>query len=475
MPDKLVRNFGNNVSFTPAVYAEPKDEAEVLQLLEQHRDQPIRVVASRHAWSDAISTEGLLISVKQLDHVIVNPEQHSVRVGAGCQIKHLLRHLKSHVLTLPSLGLIDEQTVAGATATGTHGSGKHCLSHYIRRVRVAHYDPHTGAPTITEIDGGSDLQAARCSIGLLGVIVELEMETRAAYRVQEHSRRHESLESVLEAEKQYPLQQFYLMPWSWHWFGQHRVETQQPNSWSTALYALYWHLGIDWCLHLIIQLLVKLLKSWTLVRGFYRFVLPLAIIRNWRVTDDSHRILTMEHELFRHIEIELFVTRSNLQAALAHVQYAITVFGGQQAANGANEPIPDQYRGCYCHHYPICVRRILADDTLISMASPQADNHSANDQEDWYAISLISYELPSRRAGFFRFAEFLASSMQARFGARCHWGKYNPLDRSANEQLYPRLQEFRDVAQRFDPQRRFANDWLSEVLLEDSPDSKSSI
>ena len=36
--------------------------------------------------------------------------------------------------TLPSLGLIDEQTVAGATATGTHGSGRNSLSHYVQAV-----------------------------------------------------------------------------------------------------------------------------------------------------------------------------------------------------------------------------------------------------------------------------------------------------------------------------------------------------
>ena len=257
MTQKVVQNFGENVSFTPASIAEPKNEQELLQLLKQHRGESIRVIASGHAWSDAIVTDDLLISVENFDHVKINEDRDSVSVGAGCKVKHLVRQLKPHGLTLPSLGLIDEQTVAGATATGTHGSGKSSLSHYVQKVRVAHYDPQTDEPVISEITAGEDLQAARCSLGLLGVIVEVELQTRAVYQVEEHSRRHRSLESMLDAEKQYPLQQFYLMPWSWHLLGQHRVETEQTRSRTASLYNAYWHWGIDWGLHLIVFSLVR--------------------------------------------------------------------------------------------------------------------------------------------------------------------------------------------------------------------------
>ena len=396
-----------------------------------------------------------------------------------------MQQLKSSGLTLPSLGLIDEQTVAGATATSTHGSGKHSLSHYVRKVRIAHYDPQTDEPIITEIDAGSDLQAARCSLGLLGVVLELELETRPVYQVQEHSQRHETLESVLEAEKDFPLQQFYLMPWSWHLFGQHRVKTERPRSKTAGLYGIYWHWGIDWGLHLIIFLLVRILGIKSAIRSFFRFILPLTVARKWYVTDDSHALLTMEHELFRHIEIELFVTRSHLKEALEHVRETIMVFGGQPpAGKPGNDSIENasDHHGVYCHHYPICVRRVLADDTLISMTGPSASNSSqtktqdaiattsnseTDAHEDWYAISFISYQRPDRRPGFFAFAQFLASSMRTRFGARCHWGKYNPLDRAANEQLYPQLSKFRQIVKRFDPHSRFSNAWLRSVLLDD--------
>lgn len=468
MTNKTISNFGKNVSFTPATYSEPKSEEDVLQLLQKHRDQNIRVVASRHGWSDGIRTDGLLIDVQHLNHVTVDKEQQTVRVGAGCKIKHLLQQIKLEGLTLPSLGLIDEQTVAGATANGTHGSGKHSLSHYIVRVRVAHYDSETGQPTVSVIESGQDLLAGRCSLGLLGVILEIEFTTRPTYNVQEHSKFHRSLECVLAAEKEYPLQQFFLMPWSWQWIGQHRIESDQPRSRFAGLYRVYWHLGIDWGLHLVMYLLVKILRASILVRSFYRFLLPLVFVRNLRVTDDSHSMLTMEHELFRHIEIEFFVTRSKLEAALDYVKDSMIAFSGQRPVD-ASVTVPKEHIGTYCHHYPICVRRILSDETLISMASPVADNSD----EDWYSISVISIEWPNRREGFVLLAEFLASQLASRFDARCHWGKYNPLDRASNERLYPMLDEFRNVVERFDPQGHFANQWLRDVVLPEKPERES--
>lgn len=465
MARTLVHNFGKNVSFKPAIFAEPKNEQEVIKLLRQHRGQSVRVVASRHAWSDAIKTDGLLISTRHLTQIELNPNRQSVRVGPGCKIKDLLRFLKKHGLTLPSVGLIDEQTIAGATATGTHGSGKRCLSHYIHRVRLAHYETTTGEPISSELDSGPELSAAKCSLGLLGVILEIEIEVRPSYRVEEHTKRHASLANILELEKQYPLQQFFLMPWSWDLYCQHRRETSADTSRTALLYRIYWLLGIDWLLHLVLVTLARFRGSPRFVRTFYQQVLPRTIIKNWIVTDDSHTILTMDHDRFRHIEIELFVSRSNLEAALNHVRETIITFGDRLQTKKAPEPFTENERQHYCHHYPICVRRIRTDDTLISMTSPA----NLNREEDWYSISCISYQSPHQRSGFFEFANSLALSMHQKFRARCHWGKYNPLDQSANKDLYPRLEEFQEIAKRYDPEAQFANHWLKNTILNDQP------
>ncbi|MEM7454206.1 MAG: FAD-binding protein [Planctomycetota bacterium] len=454
-------NFGRNVSFVPAIVARPVNVQEVLDLLDEHQNLPVRAVASRHAWSEGIKTSGLLLSLEKICEIRISENRETVFVGAGCKIKDLLKYLAVEGLTLPSVGLIDEQTVAGATATGTHGSGKHSLSHYVVSVQIAHHDADSGTACLTRLDRGDELKAARCSLGALGVVVEVELQVRPSYNVSEYLQRHDSLSRVLSMEKDCPLQQFFFMPWSWHFFGQHRKETDHKRSLLAPLYRLYWHVGIDWGLHLVLYLLAKIVRVRSFLRGFYRFVVPLTIIRNRKVTDDSHKMLTMEHELFRHIEIEIFVTRSRLEESLSFLKSALSIFGSS-TGNSRNEiGVPDDLHGSYFHHYPICVRRLLTDDTLISMSTPSI----SNDDEDWYAISLISLEWISKRNGFFGFADWLAPAMATRFGARCHWGKYFPLDRKTNDVLYPQIEAFRKIAMKFDPDRRFANDWLEETLL----------
>ena len=114
-------------------------------------------------------------------------------------------------------------------------------------------------------------------------------------------------------------------------------------------------------------------------------------------------------------------------------------------------------RGSYTHHYAICVRRVLPDDTLISMASGGDEPH--------YAISFISYALPHERQGFFRFAEFLARSMGSLFDARCHWGKVCPHTAAEIERLYPHAPRFREICDRYDPAGVFRNEWIVGLLF----------
>jgi hypothetical protein len=118
-------------------------------------------------------------------------------------------------------------------------------------------------------------------------------------------------------------------------------------------------------------------------------------------------------------------------------------------------PLWEALRGQYVHHYPICVRKVLPDDTLLSMASGNQPR---------YAISLISYAAPQRREGFFRAMELLANAMAELFQARPHWGKHCPLNAARWRTLYPRWDEFRQMLLERDPQHAFANDWLADLF-----------
>ena len=355
-------NFGKNIQLQPAHYYQPRSEDEVLKILEKHAGKKVRAIGSLHGWNASIVSDDVLVELSHLNSIEIDRDAMTVKVGGGCKLKRLLQILGQSGLTLPSHGLIDEQTVAGATATATHGSGKNSLSHYVTSITIAHYDPTSGRPILTTIVSGDKLLAARCSLGRLGVVVSVKLKCRPTYNIEEHAAFHPTLESALAKEKDYPQQQFYLMPWSWTYFGHHRKESSKSRSRLATLYRTYCFLAIDIGLHLPILFFAKILKSNWAIRFFFKRILPLAIIRNWKVIDDSHSILTMEHELFRHIEIEVFVQRDQLADAvefltqlLEHCARGKTQLARNPAQPLVSAPEYDSLKGCYTHHYPICL------------------------------------------------------------------------------------------------------------------------
>ncbi len=479
-------NFGRNVISRPRDLYTPRDEAEVLRILDRHAGQRIRVVGSWHSWSRVLESDQVLLDLRHLNHVeiaAVSPPT-SVRIGGGCQIKQVLAALERLAgMTLPSVGFISEQTVAGAISTSTHGSGAHSLSQYVLEVRVARYDQTTGQAAIVTIDAGDELLAARCSLGALGIILSVTMQIRPLYHVEETFREYRTVEDVLAQQRQYPLQQFYLVPWRWTLFAQHRREVQGASSATLWLYQWYRFLVFDVAMHLVILTLVKLLRAHAVVRAVFRWVIPACVVRNWSVIGPASRQLIMEHELFRCVETEVFVRGSQLSDALQFVKLTLVAADNartdlparylQQLADSGTEQKLQQLRGRYCHHYPICVRRVLPEQTLISMASEQGLQITQADG-DWFAITLTNYHRGEQRRPFDQLAEFLTGSMATLFAARPHWGKICQAKASQITALYPGFERFRELVQQADRDAVFRNDWTAELLQRPDEMSRGS-
>ncbi|HZZ79121.1 MAG TPA: D-arabinono-1,4-lactone oxidase [Gemmataceae bacterium] len=505
----MIVNFGGNVRFTPRQVYVPKTEAEILDILDRHARSKVRVVASLHSWSPLVVSDDAVIDMRHFDGVAIETDADGATwatVGGGCQIKHLLDKLhRLGDVTMPSIGLITEQTIAGAISTATHGSGRHSLSNYIDEVRVAAYDPDTGKAHVFAWNAGPQLQAARCALGCMGVILSVRFRCVPKYDVAETIVACASIDEALAGEAEYPLQQFYLVPHLWSWFAQRRVAMPTPRakrSFGAKLYRAWWYSNIDVGLHLVIKSLMCVLKSPALMRFFYRRLLSRLIIKNRTVIDESQRMLTMQHALFKHLETEIFVPARHVRAAAAFVQGFLQAFdGGDLSAIAADlERIGmraelESLRGSFTHHYAVTFRRVLADDALIATSAPldregeapaeplARDRWSSSAgtettgsagaspshvevREAWYAISFITYVEP--RDAFFAMASFLARTMAVLFQARPHWGKHFPLTHADVERLYPRLYEFCTLCRRVDPHGVFRNEFVERVVFGDA-------
>jgi L-gulonolactone oxidase len=459
-------NFGGNLGWAARCY-QPKTEDEVLEILERHRHGHIRVVGARHSWSDIAVCDDVSLDMSRLNSVQVPVPggERVVRVGGGCTLQRLLEelHTKSDQ-TLPTMGVIKRQTLSGAISTGTHGSGTRSLSHFVVHVRVAGYDSATGKPRIYEHAGGDELRASRCGLGCTGVILSVDLQTVPQYMVEETVRIRRSLDEVLDGCKEFPLSQFIYVPFQWYFvvFERTRFHGRLGFTWplKVDLFRLFNVLFVDFGSHLGVKVCVWLGKWWV------RRLLCTVRLLYWPVTnrkrvDLAERVLTMEHDLFQHEEMEIFVTATRLKEAIAFLRGATEAFAGDEITSETKAILnaagfDATLRGSYLHHYPFSIRRVLPEDTLLSMTSGA--------REPMYSISVFSYHWPRGRGSYYTFCAWLARAMTRLYDARLHWGKHFPQTVGDVTRLYPGLPAFKQVCGAVDPHGVFHNAYTQRVL-----------
>jgi L-gulonolactone oxidase len=452
-------NFGRNIRFTPRDLVVPADEPAVLDALTRFKGRSVRVLGRLHSWSEIAAAPDVALDLRRLNDITLLPASGGtarvVRAGAGCTVNDVIEYLRPRGLTLPTVGIIGAQSIAGAIATATHGSGRSSLSHFVRSLRVAGYDAE-GVPTIFDCESGTALRAARCAVGSAGVVLEVTIEAEPDMLVEESTSWFDNLADALRSINAFPLSQFYLVPWTWRWFVQARRSSSRTRPTAMALLLrLLRRIGVDLVWNGGIYLAARRSRWPRLVRALNRWFFPFIARPGLCVVDDRRHVLMMRHDLFTHVEFEIFVPESHLEEAAQFVSEVLQWCGGAtksapQAPGQLRFSCPQvvrlyELKGRYVHDYPVTFRRVLKDDALIAMT---AGEHAA-----WYAISLVTYQRDV--ALFGQLARLFASVLGAAFGARPHWGKICPLTAEEVAHLYPLLPLFRQHCDRVDPRGVF--------------------
>ena len=185
-------NWARTVKTTPSRWARPTGVAEVQALVRDvaREGGRLRVAGSRHSWSPvAAADDGTVqVDLSALDHLVsLEPEAGLVTVEAGCTLSTLCAVLDRHGLALPILGSITAQTVAGATATATHGSSFH---HGHLGTLITHARLVDGRGDVHEI-GPDDPRFPALSphLGALGILTHLTLKVVPAFQLCELRRR----------------------------------------------------------------------------------------------------------------------------------------------------------------------------------------------------------------------------------------------------------------------------------------------
>ena len=120
------QNWAGNQSARPAQVAQARDVDDVALVLRSAADRGLRVrpVGAGHSFTAAAVTDGVLLRLDHLSGVTgIDHATGRVRVLAGTRLHELNPALQAVGLALPNLGDIDRQSISGAIATGTHGTG----------------------------------------------------------------------------------------------------------------------------------------------------------------------------------------------------------------------------------------------------------------------------------------------------------------------------------------------------------------
>jgi FAD/FMN-containing dehydrogenase len=182
------KNWSGRLACSPGEIVIPKDELEIVSAVRASAvaGRRVRCVGAGHSHSRLVLTNETLIDMASISGVVrADLPKAEVTVRGGTRISALGPPLRELGLALCNQGDIDRQAIAGAVATGTHGTGP-TLPNLSASVVGARIVLANGDVVDTRADLEPDLfKACQVSLGALGVMSEITLAVREPYRLEE--------------------------------------------------------------------------------------------------------------------------------------------------------------------------------------------------------------------------------------------------------------------------------------------------
>lgn len=406
--------WAGSYTYTARELRRPASVAELSALVAA--EPRLRALGSRHSFTDLADSPGVLVDVTGLGgDVEVDAARRTARIPAGLRYGDAATSLHQAGWALGALASLPHISVAGAVATGTHGSGVRVGS-LARAVWAVEMVDGRGEPVRLE-RGDPDFPGAVVALGALGIVTALE----------------------LEVEPTYDVAQVVLEGLAWPDLLAH-VDEVMGAAYSVSVFTRW------------VEDPAGVGQVWLKERGAPRTEL----LGARPAPEQRHMIAGMAtenttpqlgvpgpwHERLPHfrmgftpsageeLQSEYFVPRSRLAEALAAVRAIGPVLEPQLLVSE--------------------IRTIAADDLWLSGAY---GGDAAALHFTWH-----------RRPEAVREAVGQLEEVLGPLGARPHWGKVFTAPADVIAARYPRLEDFRDLARRHDPEGRLRNAWTTRVL-----------
>ena len=413
-------NWSGSVQGQPAEYVRPTDESQLAACVT--RAKKLRIVGAGHSFTPLCETDGSLIDLRGLPETVeIDASGRTAWIAAGMSIAKLTRALWQHGYSIANQGDVNPQSLAGALATGTHGTGAELgsLSTLARGFKLMLADG--SIVECSETQRPELFQASRLSLGLTGIVLSVQLAILPAYRLEERSFRvglDELPERYEQLARTHRHVEFFAFPYADHAIVKTLHPTaalrpaRKPAAWEESVFKLTCDVSARWPG-----------ATRTAQRTLMRFVTP------------SHRV-GPAHEIFptdRNVRFEEMEYEVPRDAGFPTLKAAIELI----RARALNVTFPFEFRW------------VAGDDIWLS---PFNRGPCASISLHQYA--KLPYDEPFR----------MLEPILAAHGGRPHWAKRHNMRARDIAASYPMLERFQRVREQVDPTNKLANNYLSKLF-----------
>lgn len=416
-------NWSRTVRTQPRSWHRPTTEAQVVDLVVQARREGrrIRACGSRHSWSAVAAGHDNQVDLGDLDRFL-DLDADTVTVEAGVQLQTLVDVLAAHGRALPVVGSILEQTVAGATATGTHGSSWHRpnVAANVRALRLV-----TGTGEVRDLEG-DELDALRVHLGSAGLVTRITLGTVPAFRLKETMVRlpfDEAADTILDTAQAHDFCKLWWLPHARDAYVFTYDVTDEPGERDARAWAVD-----GWVNRTVFPAMLRLGGWFPPAITPIQRAIDVASFRPGSRVGRSDHMLTLVMPP-RHRETELAFDVARTPEALRAVREMVTSMGARVDFIGE------------------C--RFVDGDS--GWLSPAYGRRSCQ-------LGVYATHSPDVDRVFAAY-----QGLGDAWGARPHWGKEHDLSADEVEALYPQARAFRAMADELDPDGLFAGPAVAAV------------
>ncbi|GGX04011.1 D-arabinono-1,4-lactone oxidase [Streptomyces chartreusis] len=413
---ETITNWAGNITYTAKELHRPYSVGAIGSLVAG--SARVRVLGSGHSFNEIAEPgpEGVLLSIADLPPVIdVDRAARTVRVSGGVRYAELARTVYAHGLALPNMASLPHISVAGSVATGTHGSGigNGSLATSVREVELVTAD----GSVVTVGREDRRFGGAVTSLGALGVVTALTLDLEPSFDVEQHLFTELPLDGLDMAAFETVMSSAYSVSMFTDWGAPGFRQVWLKRRTDQPLPDFPWAAPATEKLHPV--------PGMPAVNCTEQFGVP----GPW-------------HERLPHFRAD-FTPSSGAEIQSEYLLPREHALAALHAIDAIRATVAPVLQTCE-------VRLVAADEQWLSPAHGR-DTVALHFTwvEDAAAVLPVVRRLEEALAGF---------------EPRPHWGKVFALPAEVVRGRYPRLGDFRALARELDPEGKFANAFVRDIL-----------